>query len=299
MDGILNVYKQRGPTSHDVVDDIRHILRIKKAGHAGTLDPEAEGVLPVCVGKATKLSSMLSDSGKTYRAVMLLGVATDTQDMTGTVISQYVPEAGEDEIRAAVYSFIGPYDQIPPMYSARKVQGKKLYELAREGREVERQPKRVEITSIVIDDISMPRVTMTVDCTKGTYIRTLCHDIGQKLGCGACMESLVRTRVGRFTAEDALTVPQIKELYDEGSLQQAMLAPDEVITDNPAVRAAEAPADKLQHNGNPVPCRLVEADDEPCETQGSVRMYDSAGGFIGVYRYDEETAIYRPVTVFI
>ncbi len=293
MNGILNVYKQKGPTSHDVVDDISHILHERKAGHAGTLDPQAEGVLPVCLGKATKLSSYISDSGKTYRAVMLLGVTTDTQDMTGNILSQTAVDVSEEEVRTAAESFVGLYDQIPPMYSARKVQGKKLYELAREGREVERQSRRVEITSLTIDDMSLPRVSMTVSCTKGTYIRTLCHDIGQKLGCGACMESLIRTRVGRFNIENAITVEQIKAVSEAGNIGDVITSPDEMFSDMPAVSAIpETAADKLLHNGNPVRANLVNADDATlCE---SVRMYDSAGRFTGIYRYSREQDMFWP-----
>ncbi len=300
MDGILNVYKQKGPTSHDVVDELRHILGIRRIGHAGTLDPEAEGVLPVCVGKATKLSSMISDSGKTYRTVMLLGVITDTQDMTGNIISQRPAVTDEEEIKAVIYGFLGPYDQIPPMYSARKIGGKKLYELAREGREVERQPKKVEITSVTVDDIALPRVVMTVDCTKGTYIRTLCHDIGRKLGCGACMESLIRTRVGRFKAQDALTVAQIKEMNGTGTLEKAVLPPDGIFSDLPSLTAAAGTAgDKFLHNGNPVPYACLQADKVDTCPGGSVRIYDTEGNFIGLYSCDETAGTYKPVTLFI
>ncbi len=300
MNGILNVYKQKGPTSHDVVNDLRHILDIKKAGHAGTLDPQAEGVLPVCLGKATKLSSQLADSGKTYRTVMLLGTVTDTQDLTGKVISESLVNVTEAEVRDAVSGFVGEYDQIPPMYSARKVQGKKLYELAREGKEVERKPKRVNISSIVIDDISLPEVTMTINCSKGTYIRTLCHDIGQKLGCGACMESLIRTRVGRFELASALTIQQIKELMSRGELQDKIMPVDGMFSEYPSLRAAvEGPGDKFLHNGNPVSGKFLTAAEETSLTDGQVRMYDSKGGFIGVYRYDVARRQYVPVMLFI
>ena len=187
MDGLLNVYKERGFTSHDVVAKLRGILKQKKIGHTGTLDPEAEGVLPVCLGKATKVCGLLTDKDKTYRAVLLLGVETDTQDTGGRILSQKEIKAGEEEVRKAVMGFVGGYDQIPPMYSALNLDGKKLYELARQGKEVERKARRVTIHEIVIEKVELPRVTMTVTCSKGTYIRTLCHDIGQVLGCGGCM----------------------------------------------------------------------------------------------------------------
>ena len=219
MDGIINVYKEKGYTSHDVVAKLRGILRMKKIGHTGTLDPEAEGVLPVCLGKGTRLCDMLTEKTKTYRAVMLLGVETDTQDATGTVTASREEEAmalSEEQVREALESFLGVYQQVPPMYSALKVGGKKLYELARAGKEVERAARPVEILELQVEEICLPRVTFQVTCSKGTYIRTLCYDAGRKLGCGACMESLLRTRVERFLLEDSLTLAQIETLRDEG-----------------------------------------------------------------------------------
>lgn len=202
--GVINIYKEAGYTSHDVVAKLRGILKQKKIGHTGTLDPAAEGVLPVCLGKGTKLCDMLTDKTKTYRAVLLLGLETDTQDTTGTVLQEQSTESlTESEVRTAVESFVGPYAQMPPMYSALKVNGKKLYELAREGKEIEREARPVEIFSLTIEEIQLPRVTMSVKCSKGTYIRTLCHDIGEKLGCGGCMEYLLRTQVGPFYIEES------------------------------------------------------------------------------------------------
>ena len=206
MDGIINVYKEKGFTSHDVVAKLRGILRMKKIGHTGTLDPAAEGVLPVCLGKGTRLCDMLTDKTKTYRAVLLLGQETDTQDTTGVVQAEYPVHVTEEEVRKAIVSFLGDYMQIPPMYSALKVNGKKLYELARQGKEVERQARPVQILDIQIESIDLPRATFFVTCSKGTYIRTLCYDIGRKLGCGGCMESLLRTRVDRFELKDSLTL---------------------------------------------------------------------------------------------
>ena len=171
MDGIINVYKEKGYTSHDVVAKMRGILRMKKIGHTGTLDPDAEGVLPVCLGKGTKLCDMLTDRSKTYRAVLLLGLETDTQDTTGAVLNESPVDVSEEEVREAVMGFVGHYDQIPPMYSALKVGGKKLYELARAGKEVERQARPVEILEIQVEEISLPRVTMTVSCCAGERVR--------------------------------------------------------------------------------------------------------------------------------
>ena len=203
--GIINVYKEKGYTSFDVVAKLRGILKTKKIGHTGTLDPDAEGVLPVCLGKATKVCDLLTDKDKEYETVMLLGTVTDTQDISGEILEQREVTVTEEHVRAAVMSFVGDYSQIPPMYSALKVGGKKLCDLARAGVTVERAARQVKIHSITILSVELPRVAMCVECSKGTYIRTLCQDIGEKLGCGACMEercgrawqiSVWRTRCG-------------------------------------------------------------------------------------------------------
>lgn len=223
MDGVLNIYKEAGWTSFDVIAKMRGILKIKKIGHTGTLDPAATGVLPVCIGKGTKKVESFMADDKVYRAVMLLGVTTDSQDMTGEILTRSEVNLTEQDVREAIESFIGGYDQIPPMYSAKKVGGRKLVDMARKGIEVERKPRFVNIMDIGIDDMSLPRVKMTVTCSKGTYIRTLCHDIGQKLGCGAAMESLIRTRVGRFKIEDAVTLDDLQKLADEDRLEEVVI----------------------------------------------------------------------------
>lgn len=234
MDGIYNIYKDAGWTSFDVVAKMRGILKIKKIGHTGTLDPMATGVLPVCVGKATKQVENVAGLDKEYRAVMLLGTVTDTQDMTGSILSEnpelkpLTENADERErlVREAVMSFVGEYDQLTPMYSARKVNGKKLVDLARKGIEVERKTKHVSIFNIKIEEVKLPRITMLITCSKGTYIRTLCHDIGAKLGCGACMESLLRTRVGEFRLEECITLPELQEAVDTGTLDSFRIPSD-------------------------------------------------------------------------
>ena len=208
--GVVNIYKEKGFTSHDVVAKLRGIVKQKKIGHTGTLDPDAEGVLPVCFGKATKLCDMLTDKDKTYETVLLLGKTTDTQDISGEVLKEGdTQQITEEMLRNAILSFVGEYAQIPPMYSALKVNGKKLYELAREGKEVERKARPVTIYHIQIKEIQMPRVRMEVRCSKGTYIRTLCHDIGETLGCGGCMEELLRTQVERFEIKDSICLSEV------------------------------------------------------------------------------------------
>ena len=295
-DGNINVYKEKGFTSHDVVAKMRGILKQKKIGHTGTLDPMAEGVLPVCLGKATKLCDMLTDKTKTYEAVLLLGMVTDTQDTTGAVLNTCPVEAGEEEVKAAVMSYLGHYDQVPPMYSALKVDGKKLYELARAGKEIERKARPVEIYDIRIEKMELPRVTITVSCSKGTYIRTLCHDIGGKLGCGGCMESLLRTRVSDFYVKDSLTLSRIEQLRDEGSLGEHILAVDKVFSSYPQLVMKEE-FDKLVHNGNPF--MQNQAEGEYTMSDGPVRVYDSSMEFIGIYEPNRERDLLKPQKVFL
>ena len=196
--GIIVIHKEKGFTSHDVVAKLRGILHMKKIGHTGTLDPDATGVLPVALGKGTKLVDLLTDKEKTYEAVLHLGIDTDTQDMSGTVLEEKPVNVTEEEVRKVLKSFVGEQLQVPPMYSALKVNGKKLYELAREGKTVERKARPVCFYEIEPLEFHLPLVKIRVTCSKGTYIRTLCHDIGEKLGCGGCMESLLRTQVSEF-----------------------------------------------------------------------------------------------------
>ena len=221
MNGIINIYKEKGFTSFDVVAKLRGILKTRKIGHTGTLDPDAEGVLPVCVGKATKICELLTDKTKEYEAVMLLGRTTDTQDVTGETLTQQEVRCSAKEVEKAVLPFVGDYMavlpqfrgdilQVPPMYSALKVDGRKLCDLARAGVTVERAARPVHIFSIEILSIELPRVRMRVCCSKGTYIRTLCQDMGEVLGCGACMESLLRTRVGEFALADAIKLSEVE-----------------------------------------------------------------------------------------
>ena len=293
--GIINVYKEKGFTSFDVVAKLRGILRTKKIGHTGTLDPDAEGVLPVCIGKATRVCDLLTDRDKVYEAVMLLGVDTDTQDISGEILKTEAVTCSEDAVREAVRSFIGDYDQIPPMYSALKVNGKKLYELAREGKTVERKPRRVQIFSIEILEVNLPRVRMQVHCSKGTYIRTLCHDIGRQLGCGACMESLLRTKVGMFTLDHAWKLSQIEAMTEAEKIQDQIISVEELFEDHRKVRTSLA-FDVVVHNGNPIEERMLE-ESLPENTE-RLRAYDSKGTFIGIYQYSEERKKFKPVKMF-
>ena len=294
--GIINVYKEKGYTSHDVVAKLRGIAGQKKIGHTGTLDPDAEGVLPVCLGKATKVCELLTDKDKTYRAVLFLGQTTDTQDASGTVLeTSDVSNLNEAQVTEAVQSFVGEYAQIPPMYSALKVGGKKLYELAREGKTVERKARNVMIHSIKILRVDLPRVEMEVSCSKGTYIRTLCHDIGEKLGVGGCMESLLRVQVGRFVLADSLRLSEIQKAKEDGNLEKILQPIDSVFEQYRAVWIRPDQEKRLQ-NGNSFrkPDRLQNYDD-----QEMVRVYDSNGHFAAVYRYVEKDHEFRIVKMFL
>ncbi|MDI3509035.1 MAG: tRNA pseudouridine55 synthase [Clostridiales bacterium] len=219
MDGIINMYKPAGMTSNDVVMTLRRRLKPLKVGHAGTLDPDASGVLPICLGKATRVAQYIVDGEKVYIAEMILGIVTDTQDASGQVIEQRSINVDVNDIYDAVYSFKGKQQQVPPMYSAIKHDGVPLYKLARRGQSIVRTPRDIEIYDISILDIQFPdRVLFKVRCSKGTYIRTLCHDIGQKLGCGAHMSYLLRTQVANFYIKDSVDLDMVEQMYQQGTL---------------------------------------------------------------------------------
>lgn len=308
INGIINVYKEKGYTSHDVVAKLRGILKQKKIGHTGTLDPEAEGVLPVCLGKATRVCDMLTEKDKVYETVLLLGQITDTQDTTGTVLETRQVECTEKEIRDVAAGFVGTYGQIPPMYSALKVNGKKLCDLARAGIEVERKPREVTIHSIEITEISLPRVKMTVHCSKGTYIRTLCQDMGERLGCGGCMETLLRTRVDRFTLEHAYPLAAIQQRVQEVSgedpgkltaerLGDMVTRTDEVFEGCPGLVAREG-FEKMLYNGNALQPEWIEGWKAAFQ-QEKLRLYDPQGHFIGIYQYNHRYGDIRPIKIFM
>lgn len=299
--GILNVYKEAGYTSHDVVAKLRGICRQKKIGHTGTLDPEAVGVLPVCFGSGTKLCDLLTDWDKEYIAVLRLGLTTDTQDITGQVLSKADEEAlaslDGEQVRESILQFLGGYEQIPPMYSALKVNGKKLYELARAGKEVERKPRPVTISELEILEMDLPRVRFRVVCSKGTYIRTLCHDIGERLFVGGVMESLTRSRVGIFGIDNALTLEELEQLRDENRISDVIISPDAVFPELRAVKVGDN-AVRLLQNGNCIPENLL-AQGISLEDGEEVRMYDGTGRFYGIYQYHVRSHDAKPVKMFL
>lgn len=296
ISGIINLYKEAGYTSHDAVARLRGIVRQRRIGHTGTLDPDARGVLPVCLGSATKLCGMLTDESKEYEAVLRLGVTTDTQDMSGQILEQRSILAGGEEVRAAVQSFAGEYDQVPPMYSALKVDGKKLYELAREGKTVERKPRRVKIYRIEVLAAELPLVTMRIECSKGTYIRSLCQDIGDRLGCGGAMQSLVRTRVGRFCLEGAVTLSQIERLCKEGRLQETVLPVDVYFDTLPARMAKEEYGRRLE-NGNAL--KGPAFPEQEGQDGARIRAYLHDGRFCGIYEWSGADMLWKPVKMFL
>lgn len=298
INGIINVYKEKGYTSFDVVAKMRGIFHQKKIGHTGTLDPDAEGVLPVCLGKATKVCDLLTDKDKEYKAVLLLGQETDTQDISGEIINQSEVNVSEDEVRDVIMSFVGDYEQVPPMYSALKVNGQKLCDLARKGITVERKARLVRIHNIEITSINLPEVEMVVSCSKGTYIRTLCDDIGKKLGCFGCMKSLLRTRVDKFVVETAYTLSQLEQLVEKPQEEWEFLeSVDGVFRKYESVHAKEE-AIRLVENGNRIPVEMI-SDFSETKMQEMMRLYDSNNRFIGVYSYMNESKEYKPIKLFM
>ncbi len=285
MNGILNVYKEKGYTSHDVVARLRGILHQKKIGHTGTLDPDATGVLPVCLGKATKVCDMLTEEHKSYEAVLLLGCETDTQDMSGRILKESPVTVSEDEVRECLAAFVGEGMQVPPMYSAIKINGRRLYELARQGVEVERKARPVHFYDITVLDMELPRVRFSVTCSRGTYIRTLCYDVGAKLGCGGCMESLIRTRVGIFDLKDSRTLEQIAASVEENGVPEGLVSLDRLFGDLAEV-VLRPEGDKLAHNGNVFHVSYMEKRSRrDWRYLQEVRVYDSGGRFVGIYYY--------------
>ena len=350
MDGIINVYKEKGYTSHDVVARLRGITGERHIGHTGTLDPAAVGVLPVCLGMSTKICEILTDRSKTYETVLLLGIETDTEDATGSIVScGDVSGITNDRLSEVISEFVGDIEQVPPMFSAIKVNGQKLYELARQGIDLEREKRRVHINSIDIvsepqfmklgenhsydfgdslfnkynddefnekgrwqwndgtiineesSEISVCRVILRVDCEKGTYIRTLCADIGRRLGCGACMEKLLRTRVGEFTVEESYKLKQIEDVFKaykvgSGDIPDTMLvSTDRCFMMYPSLTSKEK-YDSVLLNGNIM--RFRHFSEYITEPEPKVRVYDSMHNFIAIYEWCADKNYYKPLKMF-
>lgn len=315
IDGILNVYKERGYTSFDVVAKLRGILKQKKIGHTGTLDPMAVGVLPVCLGRATKLVDMLTEGDKKYEAVMLLGYDTDTEDVTGKITNTGTSDFSDEEIKNAVEAFVGSYEQLPPMYSAIKVGGKKLYEYARAGESIQRTPRIVEIYSIkdikvfelaacdvklgnefeIPSDKKYKCVSMLVHCSKGTYIRSLCRDIGKKLGSFGTLMSLTRNEAHGNKIDDALKLDDIKQLFDNGGLEERIMPIDFMLKEYSRADVKEDFKNSL-FNGNKLSVKHFTKG-KP-DTENMIRVY-YGDRLYGLYCYEEATGMFKPVKMFL
>lgn len=272
MDGIFNIYKPLGITSHQVVSRVRRILNTKRVGHTGTLDPEAQGVLPICVGKGTKAAGILTDSDKRYSTVISFGTATDTQDATGKVIKECNKIPTLQELNLALEHFTGNVEQLPPMYSAVKVQGKKLYELARQGLEIERKERTVTIYEIVLREYNKNEAMLDISCSKGTYIRTLCNDIGIFLGTFAHMKVLTRTKSAGFSIENSITLEQLAQAAQEGQADKYLTPVDEIFSIYPKYIVPDVQLNRIL-TGCPIPA--------PTEEIGQTyRLYDTNGSFL-------------------
>lgn len=284
MDGFLNFHKPPGWTSHDVVARVRSLLKIKKVGHTGTLDPPATGVLPLCLGKATKLAQFLTESDKEYRAVLRLGETTDTQDATGkTLTLRPVEGITEDRIREALEEFKGEVLQLPPMYSAVKVNGRRLYQSARAGLEVARRPRTISVHRMDLIGMEGRDVSLDVECSKGTYIRTLCADLGDRLGTGAHLWSLERRRSGPFRIEDAVGLSGLEEAAAAGRIPALLRSPEEVLRDFPALRITRE-GEKRVLNGATFGWRVVLGEAKEFKTGQPLLVYNALGLLIALAR---------------
>ena len=303
LNGIINVYKEVGFTSRDAVSKLTGILRQRKIGHTGTLDPAAEGVLPMCIGKATKLCELLTDHKKQYIAVIKFGIATDTEDITGEIIEEtsfsddwYEEKLTEDNLSKVISRFVGKQLQTPPMYSAKRVGGKRLYELAREGKVIERKPCEITIYSIEIKNIDVSRreATIVVDCSKGTYIRTLCKDIGNELGCKAAMKSLIRTKTGDFLLENSYKLDEIEKLVKENRVSEIIIPIEDVFKNLQRVDVSGY-AGILLENGGIIKADAVKPDIEALEPKNGekFRMYNDEGEFKAVYSYNGDINAFK------
>jgi tRNA pseudouridine55 synthase len=299
MDGILNINKPRGKTSFQIVAKVKGLCREKQAGHAGTLDPQATGVLPICLGQATRVIEYLFNTTKTYRAEVEFGITTDTYDATGKVI-RVADAAGisREMVEAVLVKFRGAIQQIPPMYSAVKHKGKPLYKLARSGIEVERRSRPAYIYSLEISGWEPPVVTLDIVCSKGTYVRSLAYDMGEALGCGANMKDLVRQKVGPFTIEEALTLSQLEEAFQQGYGEKYLYPLDFALLSINAIVVNEERRCSLIH-GAPITLETEpEAGSAAFPAKSRSRVYTADGSFLGMIMYDPETSRWWPEKIF-
>ena len=297
MDGVLIINKPKGYTSYDVVSIVKKKLNISKVGHTGTLDPNATGVLPILVGKATKISKYLIEHNKTYVAELRLGEKSATGDIEGEIVERKsIPNLKENKIKETLETFLGKQMQKPPIYSSIKINGKKAYEYARKGQTVEIEPRKIEIMEISLIKFENNIITFSTSCSKGTYIRTLCEDIGNRLGCGACMQSLKRTRVGNFSIDNSYTLSQIEQMVQAGKTDEILTPIDEMFSDSRKIIISQE-YDKLLYNGNKLPYNSIQGKNDVQHNEDEqVRVYDKNDEFIGVYRFEGNEFV--PVKMF-
>jgi len=292
MDGILNINKATGMTSHDVVARVRKTLHQRRVGHAGTLDPAASGVLPVCVGHGTRVAEYLSESGKAYQAEITFGVVTDTYDAEGSIIrtadASFLTRVCIEE---ALPHFLGPQMQLPPRYSAIKIQGQPAYKRVRSGEEVTLEARSIEIQQLQILAWEAPKLTLAVECSKGTYIRSLAYDLGAYLGCGAYLSGLIRTRSGPFTLATSITLEQLAEAGEQGTITDHLFAADSALQEYPALTLDAATIVRVLH-GN------TFRSEDPQPTADLARIYDTEGHFLAIAAWDHQHQQWQPKKVF-
>ena len=293
MDGILNINKATGMTSHDVVAKVRKLLKQKRVGHAGTLDPAACGVLPICVGQGTRVAEYLSESGKAYQAEIIFGIVTDTYDREGiTLRTADTSSLTLTQIEEACLHFLGPQMQRPPRYSAIKLQGQPAYKRARAGEDITLEPRSVAFYQLQVLAWKPPQLTLAIDCSKGTYIRSLAYDLGEYLGCGAYLAALMRTRSGPFSLSDSITLEQLAEVFAQGKLQDVLFPSDSVLQQYPELRLDATTVEHVLH-GNAF--RYSKHIDSSMEL---ARVYDPTGQFLAIASWNAEQQTWQPKKVF-
>ncbi len=291
LNGILNVNKPGGMTSHDVVAAIRRAAHTQRVGHAGTLDPMATGVLLICLGTGTRVAEFLTDHDKRYRARIRLGIETDSYDADGAIVAQTSVHTSRDHVAAALQTFVGKISQLPPAYSAIKKDGVPLYKLARAGVAIETEPRSIEIYSIALQSAELPDVEIDVHCSKGTYIRSLAHDLGAALGCGAHLTALTRTASGTFALADAIPLDQLRRAFAEGYAEQFLIPIDEAVLQYEAI-ILDAASVKAIQQGKPFICGREF-------TTPRLRVYSTSGDFIALLERGHTSDEWKPKKVFI
>ncbi len=290
MDGILNIHKATGMTSHDVVAKIRKLLKQKRVGHAGTLDPAASGVLPICVGQGTRVAEYLSESGKAYQAEILFGTVTDTYDSEGTVLRTHdTSTLTLSKIEEMLPQFLGPQMQMPPRYSAIKLQGQPAYKRMRAGEEITLTTRPITFYQLDVLNWQAPCLTLAIDCSKGTYIRSLAYDLGERLGYGAHLAALIRTRSGPFVLSESVTLEQVAQAVESDTVEQLLTSADTVLQQYPALHLDASTVERVLH-GN-----IFAYDTPPTEL---ARVYDTHGQFLAIATWNSEQQMWQPKKVF-